>query len=495
MKLRKILSKLKKLPGRVLASLAVTTLAASALAAPITAKLTAAPVLMEGDVKSLNVTAGETEYKDSTNAKTDEVVQVRLWHHNREMPTAEKANNTVVKFAVPNAQGKTQVITGTSSSDNGNTISDTTTVNLALERSRVEYIPGSAKFRYNKGAADGDTSCQTGINFPPERCYATVAVSDDVVSGGVNLDNYRGGPLTGCNAYHETVVIQVRVRTDVVTVNKYVRHVGEGADDWATSTTAAPGDDLEYLIRFQNKGNTELEDVMVGDNMPKYNTYVNGTTMLQNGAFPNGTEITNDNITKGGINVGDYMPGAAGYVWFKIKIDPVSAFEKCGTYDVRNVGVVRPKGMNEHYNTAQVLIKVECDEEPENPVYSCDLLKAELTGSRKYRFSVDTTAQGGASIKQYHFNFGDGSDELLTTNSVAEHTFPSEGSFKIVATVDFDVDNSIQSVSGESCTVTINTQIPPELPNTGAGDIIGIFVATTVAASLAHKFVWARRFQ
>src|SRR5690606_21972011 len=139
---------------------------------------------------------------------------------------------------VPNSQGKTQVINGTSRSDNGNTISDNTTVNLSLERARVEYIPGTAKFRYNKGAADGDKSCQTGTQFPPERCYTTVKISDNVVTSaeGVNLDDVRGGPLTGCNAYHETVTIQVRVVADVVSVNKYVRHVGQGADDWKTST-------------------------------------------------------------------------------------------------------------------------------------------------------------------------------------------------------------------------------------------------------------------
>lgn len=463
-------------------------------------------VHMEGHVKSLNSTRGETEYKDSSSAKVDEVVQVQLWHHNREMPDKEKAHNTRVKFSIPNTQGKTHVITGTSSSDNGQTITDSTVVNTTLDRNRLEYIPGSAKFRYNKGAKDGKKECQTGMNFPPAHCYATVGISDEVVKGGVNLDKVRGGPLHGCNAFHETVIVQVRIKADVVTVNKYVRHVGQ--TEWKTSTNAKPGDDLEYMIRFKNAGNTRLDDVVVGDNLPKYNAYIPGSTKLKNTNYPNGTNIASDNITKGGINVGNYMPGSVAYVLIRVKLDPITAYEKCGgNYDLRNVGIVRPKGMNEHYNTAQVLVNVPCEEKPEekNPVYSCDLLIADRVGNRTVNYRVNASAGGGAKIKNYVFDFGDG-ETFTTDKNTASHTYAKDGQYVTRVKVNVAVDSETRIAESDKCVAVINFTTPPkevppqkpgaptQLPEAGPADTAAIVLLVTATSAGAYYMV-ARRGQ
>lgn len=505
MKLHTIFSTIKNLPKKI-----VTPVLVAAFALPLAAPLTTAQtqVAMEGHTQSLNVTAGETAYKDVTNAKVDEVVQVQEWHHNRELPDATRATNVKVKFSVPTAQGKTQVITGTTTADNANTITDTTTVNLSLDRARIEYIPGSAMFRYNKGAADGNAACETGMNFPPASCYATVPVSDEVVRGGVNLDTLRGGPLRGCNAHHETVTIQVRVKADVVSVNKFVRHVGQTAADWKTSTTAKPGEDLEYLIQFKNEGNTQLNDVMVGDNLPKYNTYVNGTTMLRNGANPNGISITNDNVTKGGINVGNYLPGSVGYVWFKAKLDPATAFAKCGQYDIRNVGVVRPATMNEFYNTAQVLINVECKEQPKEPKYSCDLLSAQVGANRNVKFTAKASASGGATIQRYIYNFGDGTPEFTTDQASVDHTYARDGSFTASVKVQVLVDGQTKIAESESCKVPVSftpPNVPPttpgvpvtpgKLPEAGPGDVVATFLAVVSASTVGYYFIARRLFQ
>lgn len=146
-----------------------------------------------------------------------------------------------------------------------------------------------------------------------------------------------------------------RPREDV-SVQVYVRKRGAGTDDWDNWTIARPGDELEYMIRFKNEGTHTLRTVMVGNNLPKYHNYLPGTTGLRNGAFPAGVEIESDNITRGGIDVGHYDSGAVGYVRFAATLDPINAFAKLGDYDVRNVGVVRPAGMNEHFNVAKVLI-------------------------------------------------------------------------------------------------------------------------------------------
>ena len=499
MKIRNIVSKIAVLPKSMIALLLITLFSVPLVAGFVSA---ANQVLMEGNTTALNVTAGETQYKDSTNLKVDEVAQVQLWQHNREVPTGEKANNTVARFNVPTTPGKSQIITGSTTSDNSNAISDTTLINLSLDKARVEYITGTAKFRYNKGAAGGDVTCQTGLNFAPERCYATVGISDDVVKGGVNLDKVRGGPLNGCNAFHETVTIQIRSKADVVSVNKYVRHVGQTSADWATTATAKPGDDLEYMIKYKNEGNTQLNNIMVGDNLPKYNKYVGGTTKLQNGNFPTGTTVASDNVTTGGINTGNYLPGAVGYVWFKVKLDSSTAFEKCGDYDIRNVGVVRPEGMNEFYNTAQVIIKVECKPtEQKKPSYSCDLLKLENTGGRSVNLTASASAKDGANVKRYVYTFGDGGEQT-TDKNVVSHTYAKDGKYVATVKVQVAVGNEVVTAESDKCAVVVEFTTPDtpttpttpgSLPDTGAGSVVTVFMAVTVISSLGYTIV-ARRF-
>lgn len=459
-------------------------------------------VLMEGHTEALNITAGQTTYSDSVSAKVDEVVQVQVWQHNREMPDTTFANNNRVKVAVPTAQGKTQVITGTSSADNANTVTDTTTVNLSLDRARIEVVPGSAKFKYNKGAQDGRADCMTGVNFPPQDCFATVAVSETDLTDvdGINLDAVRGGPLKGCNAYHETVTVQVRVKADVVSINKYARHQGQGPNDWKTSITAKPGDSIEYMIRFKNEGNTQLNNVVVADNMPKYIGYVNGTTNLRNGANPNGLAINSDNLTKGGILVGNYLPEAVAYVSFKAKVDPIQAYEKCSDYDTRNVGIVKPQGMNDFYNTAQVIIKVECKEVPPAD-YTCELLKVEQGQNRTAKFTVNARATGAASIRNYTFTFGDGKS-VTTDKNVVEHTYAADGQYGARVTVLVSVNGQTKEVTSDACAAPVNfTGKPPvktvgttptTLPETGAGETILAFIGVATVSGVAYYAVIRR---
>ena len=470
-----------------------------------------ASVLLEGNTQSLNVTAGETEYSNETSAMVDEVVQVQVWLHNRLMPDAEQAENTTVQIGVPNEQGETQVITGTISADNANTVVDDTTLNLSLERARVEYMEGTAKYRYNAGAAEGRAECETGMDYPADDCYETISISDDIVStGGVNLDEYRGGNLRGCNAHHETVTIQVRVVADVVSVNKFVRHAGQGSDDWTTSTNAKPGDLLEYMIRFRNEGNTRLENVVVADNLPKYHKYIDGSTKLMSGAFPDGTDITSDNLTTGGIDVGNYAVGAVGYVMFQAELAPLAGYEKCNlTYDLRNVGIVKPEGMHEHYNTAQVLVRVDCAEEELQPgQLVCEQLEATHRGDGRYRFTASARTVGNATFNDFVYSFGDGSNDLITDQTTVEHTYAEPGSYTARVTVRGVVDGEATEVSSDACRVNITIseddeeepqprpeqpERPVTLPETGMGGIVALFTLTSTLSAIAHRAVTARR--
>lgn len=312
-------------------------LAAAFTLVPVAVAKAADTVQLEGRVAVANQTAGDTTYNKSVNATTDQVVKVQVWYHNKENADSGKiANNLKVKIDMPKTAGKTQVVNGTISADNSNVVADKATVNLDDASSTLEYIPGSAQWRHNKGT-----------NEAPN--WVTETISDQVTNGGIVLEN--GKP---CFNFESNVTVLARVKTSKVSITKQVRKLGE--KDWQTTNTAKAGDTLEYLIHFKNEGNTQLNNVAIGDNLAAHTTYVNGTTMLKNSSNPNGLKITSDNVTKGGIDVGSYGPGAGGYVWFQVKIDPNLT---CGDYVLTNTGIVRPQGMGEYFNQAKTNVKVE----------------------------------------------------------------------------------------------------------------------------------------
>jgi len=298
----------------------------------------AATVRIESNVGVANVTAGQTQYSKSVSAKVDEVVKVQVWYHNMENENSGLvANNLRVKIGYTTGQGTSQTISSRVSADNSNTVVDSANVNLSLNNAYLEYIPGSAKWRHN-----------IGTNAAPN--WVTQTVSDAVVTdpNGLVLENEQP-----CFNFEATVTALFRVKAQAVSITKQVRVVGQ--TQWVTENTANPGDILEYEITFKNEGNTVLNNVAVGDNLPPNMTYINGSTWLKNGNFPNGININSDNITNGGILVGNYNPGAVGYVLFRVQINPNLA---PGSYEFRNVGIVRPQGMNEFYNIAITRVTV-----------------------------------------------------------------------------------------------------------------------------------------
>ncbi len=319
--MNKLIEKIKKI---CLISAAISLLSVITLPAIATGI-----VPLESTLKVANVTAGDTTYKESVNAKVDEVVKFEVWYHNPELSNSGKiAQDVTVKVALPTEKRTNLVTTSTVKGTNTNTVADTANVFTQIPAS-LAYIPGSAKWRHNTGTITNQN-------------WVTEPISDNIVTSGVNL-----GDIFPCWEYQGTVTILARVMASAVSINKYVRVKGEA--EWKTENSASAGDTLEYQIRFKNEGNTTLNNVVIGDNLPGNVSYIADSTWLKNGANPNGIHITSNNITTGGIDVGNYLPGAVGYVKFEAQISP-DLSEGC--HKLVNVGIVRPEGMGEYYNTA-----------------------------------------------------------------------------------------------------------------------------------------------
>ncbi len=101
----------------------------------------------------------------------------------------------------------------------------------------------------------------------------------------------------------------------------------------------------------------------------------------------------------------------------------------------------------------------------------------------------------------------------------AEHTYTEKGTYAITARLEFNVNGQVRVVEGGACVGQVTVKVPPvekcpipgkeqyekndtvncndvkgvtTLPNTGAGDVIGIFAAVTAAGAVLHS-IFTRR--
>jgi len=347
----------------------------------------------------------------------------------------------------------------------------------------LEYIPGSAR-EYNNAVPGGMT------------------LSDSIVSTGAPV-GYRSPTDTfpGCFQYTAIVTIKVRVKKPAYSISKSVRHEGQTSTDWKESIAEKPGKNVEWRIEFKNNGTTPLSQVKVVDQVPAGLTVVPGSVKLINGNYPSGYTFPSTAVQDGGkqinVNIGDYNPGINAFVLFKTKVPELKDL-KCGTNKFNNIAYATPVNHGSVSDGANVTTTKTCVNTPE---YSCDLLKVEKTTGRGVKVTdFKTTQKNGATFKHVSINWGDNTTVLNTNKPVGQtHTFAADGTYSIVATATFTVNGADKTATSETCKVSVNfgsTTTPPTttttLPNTGAGDVVGIFAAVTVAGAVAHKFFYAK---
>jgi len=471
---------------RLRTRLAAAAIVLTALAFPVAA-LASQDIKLESSLGVANVTNGDTKYAQSVSAKYDDVVKLQVYYHNTELPDSGKiAKNLTVKINIPSGKGGTQNVTSTVSADNAKAVNSTASIKLANSDAYLQYIPGSAVWKHNTGTNDKVT-------------YVESKISDDVVTSGAGLRLEDEKP---CFNFSATVTVLARVMVPGVTVTKQVEKSTD-TNKWATSNTANPGDTLKYLISYTNSGNAVEDQVILRDNLPAHETLVPGTTYLADASHPNGVKVE-DLVNQGGINAGNFGAGANAFLTFEVKLDDASKFQ-CGTTTLTNVGVAHPKNMSEYYSMAKTTVTKTCESTPETPVYSCDLFH--LTVNKEDRKvtvdKFDYTAKNGATFKNVVIDWGDQSEALTTDSPVGKtYQYAKDGSYTITATAHFTANDKDVTSTG-SCTQTVEfttpgtpttpTTPPSELPNTGAGDVIGLVSAVTVAGAVAHR-LFSRRF-
>lgn len=477
--MRNIVNTLRYLPKSWL----FTFIAAILMVLPL--QIFATPsVQIEAKSGVANVTTGQNSYNDSVNAKVDDVLKVQMWYHNKEDADSGKiAKNLRTKVTMPTQPGKAQTVKIDYWGDNTNSVNDNVTVNLSMDRAYLEFVPGSVQWRHN-----------AGTNANPN--WVTEKLSDRIVTGQGTEIIEDAQP---CFNFEATVTFLMRVKAPVVSITKQVREVGEST--WKTENTAKAGETMEYLIAIKNEGNTTLKNVVVGDNLPARMSYVSGSTMIANDTYPGGKQLSSDNITKGGIDIGNYAPGANAFVKFRARIDSnLSA----GEWTFKNVAVVRPEGMNEFYNTAitRVIVNAGQTQQPAPSAVCVDLDADKTSGiaPMKVKFDLDYNTTE-TTFESFVIDFGDGTTQTVNGDTV-EHTY-TKGEFTAKVTkintteVDVDVNSTACQVKlavakpGQPTPVT--PEQPEQLPNTGPAETVAGLLGSAGLGAGMRSYIVSRR--
>jgi uncharacterized repeat protein (TIGR01451 family) len=166
----------------------------------------------------------------------------------------------------------------------------------------LRYIPGSTVIN-SKGAINGKNLGDTALFS-----------STGTLLGFDSLN----GDLPGCDHYSGWITFNFTAVQPNFTFKKEVRQ--SGTKGWQDKVTVNPGTQVDYILTYTNTGTVDQEGVKLKDILPAGLTYVAGQAKLTNGNNPGGKTLA-DGINAGGVDVGNYQPGAVAYLTFSAKVD------------------------------------------------------------------------------------------------------------------------------------------------------------------------------
>jgi uncharacterized repeat protein (TIGR01451 family) len=279
-------------------------------------------------------------------------------------------------------------------------------------------------------------------------------------------------------------------------ISKQTKVQGQGS--WVENVSGAPSDTFAWMITFNNTGNTELKNVKIVDNIPANMTVVTGSVKLTNGNYPNGFVYDASAIQANGrqvnIDIGNYAPGILAYITYRTTVsDPTSL--TCGDTNFVNEAFATPTGYGAIRDIATAKVtKTGCV--VDTPVYSCDAVTVEKIGGRKVRVAVNATntPKDRVQIKNYEYNFGDGSAAQVTDKNPNEYEYAKDGTYSIKVKVNFTVDGVMQTASGDKCAAVVTfAPTPTTLPRTGSSSTLGVFIVTTMLSMIAFRAYAVRK--
>lgn len=415
--------------------------------------------------------------KENVTANADGEYWVRIYVHNnanQDLNDAEDnyvgvADNTRVRVAIAEGQANGVDVMGYISAEDANpgTVWDSGTLVNDTQRFAVSYVNGSAMI-VNQAHLDG------------------APLSDEVMSAsGVKIGyDKMDGKLPGCFEYSSYVFVKVKVNTPKVQVAKTVKITG--APTWVENQAVKPGDKVSYQLAFTNTGSAQADNVTIRDALPAGLTLDPGSITLVTSAFPSGKVLPDTALTSGGVNVGSFTPLTGnGAIFYRATVGKPSN----DTCDIVNTAFVRADGSVETSDTAKLTFDSNLCKKPV-VYYECTAAKVtqDPTNKRKITVSITANHDSTTKVESYVIDFGDGTAPLTTNTNPYTYTYAKDGTHNVVVKVNFRLaDGSTKTkVAGDKCIASISSA-PTELPNTGAGSTIAIFLGVSFIGAFLYR--------
>ena len=343
---------------------------------------------------------------------------VRMYVHNNAADNLNLvAENTAARFNVPTYSAKQIQIDGFLSSSNAQpgTVYDQA-IFTSDKNFKLNYVAGSAKYTNNVFTGG-------------------VKLNDSIVNGNGTLLGYDklDGKIPGCFKYSGWVTFTVKAeveKTSDFTVEKTVRKNGEKT--WTKSVNAKTGDKVDYQIEFKNTGETQLNSVVIADQLPAGVEIVPGSVYLKNASNPNALNIT-DSLVYGGANIGHYTAGSNAL----LKFTAVVKDNSCGTKTLVNTASATTSAGKKN-STANVVVTKTC-EPPKTPEYKCTGLSVTKLSRTKFELNTTYTIKN-TTFTGVKYVIKDASGKIVAQKTVAggtKFTFESNqpGKYTVVSTV------------------------------------------------------------
>jgi len=397
-------------------------------------------------------------WQDTQSVQAGKEYVVRLYVHNNAAPNLNLvAHNVTAKVSLPTSTGKSIEVQGFIDSSNATPteVYDHATFTGAQDFN-LAYVPGTLKY-YNNANGNGFTI--------PESIFTN--------SGAKLGYTSMNGDIPGCLQYagYLTFIVKPQVApTGDFTMSKQVRKVG--TTTWSKDVTVNPGEEVNYMISYKNTGQTVQKNVVVKDQLPQSMTYVAGSTLLKDGANPNGTKISDNVVASQGVNIGDYAPGAAAYIMFTAKAVSNDSLATCGLNDLTNTAkVITDNGTKQ--DSADVKVNKTCTT-PEK-IQVCRLSDKTIVTINKADFDSTKYTKTLTDCKDIKVCRID--DQTVVTITMTQYN---------------DNKDSYSTTLSDCDTETPPTT-PPELPHTGAGDVIVSLLGAGSLTAVIGAYLASRR--
>lgn len=138
-------------------------------------------------------------------------------------------------------------------------------------------------------------------------------------------------------------------------------------------------------------------------------------------------------------------------------------YQQPGTYTATLTANIQVDGQVKPVTSTSCVATITIETPPVTPVYTCDSLTVNKISRTEYSFTGSATAEGGARVVGYNFDFGDGNSQTVTNPTDVAHTYATEGDKVVTLTVTFMVNNKQVTVGDTQKCVTQLTVTPPNM--------------------------------